>query len=442
MTRPLAGAGGRGAVLRTVVDSLVAAGHVVRCAVVGGPAVPEPVPGAASVHRLPDVALLDVLTGRHARRRGLRSWNERLYWSPAAAAAVRRLVAEHAVDLVVADGVRLAAHAEDSGAPWFVDLDDLLSERYELWRTRRMDLHQLLGHRRPGGPAATALRAVPVRRLLRTEARALREREVDLARRAPGVSLVSGVEAARLAERSGAAVRALPMAVSTAVHRDWHPGGLPAPLDRRLVFPGSLTAFANEEAVRWWAEELEPALRAHGLRGWQLHVFGEVPAQVAARVRAPSVVLRGAMPRERLHAELVRHALLLAPQREALGLTVKVVEAAALGLVPVTTPQGASGLGAEPGRDLLLFGDGDDLARVLGDVERWAREDPAALSALASRARAWAASSFSPAVLTGRWARVVEDLVPGAPASPASAPAGAVVPAARRTPHPTRGGTR
>ncbi|WP_432563236.1 glycosyltransferase [Kineococcus sp. SYSU DK003] len=414
MTRPLAGAGGRGLVLRTIVDSITGAGHEVVCAVVGGPADPVPVDRSVATHRLPDVRWWEVL-GPAAARRGLRSGNERLYWSPRVAAEVRRLVEVERIDAVVADGVRLAPYAEDSGRPWFVDLDDLLSDRYDLWRSRAMDLHQLLGHRRPTSRlAAEVLRRVPVGRVLALEARRLREREDVLARTAHGTSLVSPTEAARLAERVGVEVQALPMAVTAQVRRQWTGG---APLDRRLAFPGSLTAFANEEAVRWWIDELEPALRAHGLQGWELHVFGEVPDAVRARVGAPSVVLRGAFDRERLHTELVQHSFLLAPQREALGLTVKVVEAAVLGLVPLTTPQGASGMGVAHGDQMLLFRDGDGLARALGTLERWAAEGGSQTAELAGRAHAWARSSFAAEVLTRRWGAVVEGLVPGAAAS-------------------------
>lgn len=408
MTRPLAGAGGRGLVLRTIVDSLAGAGHDVVCAVVGGPAVPVPVDRSVATHRLPDVRWWEV-AGPAARRRGLRSWNERLYYSPRVSAAVRAVVASERVDAVIADGIRLAPYAEDSGRPWFVDLDDLLSDRYDLWRTRAMDLHQLLGHRRPtSAPAAALLRRVPVGRVLGVEARRLRAREDALARTAHGTSLVSPTEAERLSERAGVAVRALPMAVTAAVRREWTAG---APLDRRLAFPGSLTAFANEEAVRWWLDELEPALRAHGLSGWELHVFGDVPESVRARVSGPSVVLRGSFDREGLHAELVQHSFLLAPQREALGLTVKVVEAAVLGLVPLTTPQGASGMGVRHGEQMVLFRDGEELARALATLERWAAEGGGATAELADRAHTWARSSFAAEVLTRRWGAVVDELV-------------------------------
>ncbi|WP_432515265.1 glycosyltransferase [Kineococcus sp. SYSU DK001] len=411
MTRPLAGAGGRGLVLRTIVDSLAGAGHDVVCAVVGGPDDVVPVDRSVATHRLPDVRWWEV-AGPAAARRGLRSFNERLYYSPRVQRAVQRIVAAERIDAVVADGVRLAPYAEDSGRPWFVDLDDLLSDRYDLWRSRSMDLHQLLGHRRPASPVASALlRRVPVGRVLAREAARLRAREDELARTAHGTSLVSPTEAARLAERAGVDVQALPMAVTAQVQRQWAGG---AALDRRLAFPGSLTAFANEEAVRWWIEELEPALRANGLDGWQLHVFGEVPESVRPRVTAPSVVLRGAFDRERLHTELVQHSFLLAPQREALGLTVKVVEAAVLGLVPITTPQGASGMGVSHGDQVLLFRDGEGLARALATLERWAAEGGAQTAQLAGRAHTWARRGFAAEVLTRRWAAVVEQLV-GAP---------------------------
>lgn len=407
MTRPLAGAGGRGMVLRTIVDSVTAAGHEVVAAVVGGPATPDPVPGAVATHRLPDAPLFGVLTGRAARRRGLSSFNERLYFAPRITAAVRAIVDAERVDVVVADGVRLAAYAEDSGRPWFVDLDDLLSERYDLWRRRAMNLHQLLGHRRPANRwAAAVLRRVPVRPVLSAEAERLRRREIEIARTAHGTSLVSPVEAARLAERSGVDVEALPMAVTSTVTRTWGGPGL----DRRLAFPGSLTAFANEEAVQWWITDLEPRLRAAGLHGWELHVFGEVPDEARARVQVPGVVLRGAFSRDELHAELVQHQFLLAPQREALGLTVKVVEAAVLGLVPVTTPQGASGMGVEHGEQVMLFRDGDGLARVLATLERWASDGGGATAALAARATAWATASYSEQTLTDRWAGVISRL--------------------------------
>ena len=410
-TRPLgAPVTGRKVVLQTIVTSLVSLGYRVVVAAFGHPdgdRTGEDL-GAAEVLWLQGPAPHQVAASAVGRRRGW-SLNELLWWSPRSSQELRAFADTHGVDLVVADGVRTARYAEELGLPWFCDLDDLLSDRYQGWADRDLRLSDIVGFRAPRSAALLRLLgrfgAAPV---LRREAARLRRREVEVASAADGVSLVSAHDAATLRTRSGRGVTDLPMAVSVDVQRDWREHD---PADRRLAFTGALNWWPNLEAVTFWSEELHPELLRRGLTGYELHVYGDAPESARSRLDGRAVVLHGRKTQPELRTELSGYPLLLVPQREAMGLTTKIIEAALIGTVVLSTRLGASGMSVEDRREVLLFDDVDELEAQL----RWVSEHPEELPAIADRARRWAAAHYSAAAVADRWRLAFQDAFPDHP---------------------------
>ncbi len=237
-TRSLGGpVTGRKVVLRTIVESLTTLGYRVVVAAFGdadadGGAMAA---GAVAVHQLRSPSPWRVLSNAIARHR---KWtlNELLWWHPRTSADLDELVARYDIGLVVADGLRVTPYAQRLGRPWFVDLDDLLSDRYTAWARRRMSIGGILGFRRPKGPVLQALLdRVPAGALLRLESARVRAREIEVAQTASGVSLVSAVEGRRLAARTGREIANLPMALS--VVPDGH-GPVPEPTTAAWHTPG------------------------------------------------------------------------------------------------------------------------------------------------------------------------------------------------------------
>ena len=133
-------------------------------------------------------------------------------------------------------------------------------------------------------------------------------------------------------------------------------GASPYPADTRaIVFTGAMDYWANVDAVVWFAKEAFPAIRsAH--REVKFYIVGARPsAEVQALAKELNVVVTGSVPDTRPY--IAHAALAVAPLRIARGIQNKVLEAMAMGKPTIVTPEALEGIGAEPGRELLLAAD-------------------------------------------------------------------------------------
>jgi sugar transferase (PEP-CTERM/EpsH1 system associated) len=151
-----------------------------------------------------------------------------------------------------------------------------------------------------------------------------------------------------------------------------------------VLFTGAMDYAANVEAVVWFARVVLPALRRRRPEV-RFVVCGARPTR---RVRAlaresPGVVtVTGRVADVRPY--LQHAACAVAPLRVARGIQNKVLEAMAMAKPTVVTPEALRGLGAEPGREVLVA-DGAD-AFVGATL---AALDAGAAAPLGARARAW-----------------------------------------------------
>lgn len=388
---------GRIVVLRTHADALAALGHDVTVAVVA------PRPAADSdwtrrfrtVHvrspRLPSVAASAV----RALTVGRGSLNEALFVDRSVRRRVTGLVAGTGADLVVLDSLRLAGAVAGGTVPVVVDLDDLLSVRYERLRTTaRSDPRAVLGFAAARIP--TSLRG-PVARaavlLLGWEARRMAAREQQVSASVDAVSLVSRTEAALLAERTGREVAWLPPAVPV-------PAEPVAPQDG-LVFLGGLDYLPNLQALRFYRDEVLPWLDAGDPRQ-VLHVVGHCPDDARAELAMPGIELHGYV--DDLHAALGRR-LLVAPLVAGGGVKLKVLDGMAHGLPVAGTPGAFEGLDLPDGLDLQAA-DGPGLARLVRELAG----DPERCREVGLRARSVVRREFSAEAAARRWAALLATL--------------------------------
>jgi sugar transferase (PEP-CTERM/EpsH1 system associated) len=122
--------------------------------------------------------------------------------------------------------------------------------------------------------------------------------------------------------------------------------------ERALVFTGAMDYWPNIDAVQWFASDVFPQLLAAN-PALRFVIVGARPTPAVLALAAnPGVTVTGTVPDVRPY---IHHAeICVAPLRIARGIQNKVLEAMAMARPVVVSPQALEGIGAVPGRELLL----------------------------------------------------------------------------------------
>lgn len=188
----------------------------------------------------------------------------------------------------------------------------------------------------------------PMNLLYRREAERLLAFEREVAARADAAVFVSEEEAAlfrRLAPEAAARIYGIDNGVDTDYFSPERSYPNPyAEGERHLVFTGAMDYRANVDAVCWFADQVFPRIVARVPEA-RFTIVGARPAPAVQHLgRQAGVTVTGTVPDVRpwqAHA-----ALAVAPLRIARGVQNKVLEAMAMGLPVVATPQAIDGLRA------------------------------------------------------------------------------------------------
>ncbi|MFM5918330.1 MAG: TIGR03087 family PEP-CTERM/XrtA system glycosyltransferase [Novosphingobium sp.] len=207
------------------------------------------------------------------------------------------------------------------------------------------------------------------------EGRLLAAEEARLARRADVSLFVSNEEAAlfraRLLpqDRLECEVRALRNGIDAAL---FDPGkvvpaaAMTAAQSPRLIFTGQMDYAPNIEAARRVIERLLPIIRKTCPEA-SFHVVGRNPPEsLKALGGTPGVVIHGAV--DDMRSYLAAADLALVPLELARGVQNKVLEAMAMQLPVVLTPEAATGIGGSDGRHYVVADSDEDLARCITDL--------------------------------------------------------------------------
>ncbi|MEO8346504.1 MAG: glycosyltransferase, partial [Betaproteobacteria bacterium] len=195
--------------------------------------------------------------------------------------------------------------------------------------------------------------------LARAAARAKRDEELALIRKADVTLVVSPFEQALLDEL---VPDARVMVLST-IH-ELLPAGKPFAEREGLVFIGGFQHPPNTDAVLWYAREILPRVR-EALPGTKTYIVGsKVPANVRA-LAAEDFIVTGYVPDVTSYFTGCRASI--APLRYGAGVKGKINLAMSYGLPVIATTPSIEGMHLDPGEDVLV---GDDAATFAAEIVR------------------------------------------------------------------------
>jgi sugar transferase (PEP-CTERM/EpsH1 system associated) len=202
-------------------------------------------------------------------------------------------------------------------------------------------------------------KSFPMSWLYRYEARQLLRYERQVARDYDASLFVSAPEAElfrSLAPESSPKIGYFSNGVDTEYFSPDQPHANPyAAGERALVFTGAMDYWPNIDAVKWFAAEVFPLVRQR-FADARFYIVGSRPAPaVQALAQQPGVVVTGTVPDVRPY--ISHAAVAVAPLRIARGVQNKVLEAMAMAIPVVVSPQALEGIDAVPGSELVLAED-------------------------------------------------------------------------------------
>jgi glycosyltransferase involved in cell wall biosynthesis len=141
----------------------------------------------------------------------------------------------------------------------------------------------------------------------------------------------------------------------------------------RVIFAGVMNTAPNVSAAEFLAQEVMPRVRSL-IPCAQLAIVGRAPIRAVRRLaQEPGVEVIGEV--DDMRAWLTASRVCACPMVSGTGIKNKVLEAMACGVPCVVTPRALSGLGAIPGRDLLV---GESPADLASSIARLLRNERAA----------------------------------------------------------------
>ena len=257
----------------------------------------------------------------------------------------------------------------------------------------------------------------PVKRLyMREQWRRMLRHERAECRRFDHVVAVSPQDAAVFRGEFGlASVSDVPTGVDTEFFR---PSGAEPREPRGLVFTGSMDWMPNEDAIRFFVDQILPPLRAR-VPDVTLTVVGRnPPAAIRALAETdPTIRVTGSVPDVRPYIE--RAAVFVVPIRVGGGTRLKIFEAMAMERPVVSTTIGAEGLPVRDGVDALLA----DEPQAFADAVAALLLDPARAAAIGDAAAAAVRAEYGWDGVAARFAAICQAVAGRTDPTAASAPA-------------------
>jgi polysaccharide biosynthesis protein PslH len=189
------------------------------------------------------------------------------------------------------------------------------------------------------------------RRYLLTQWRRMRAFEARECRRYDHVVVVSPEDRDLVSQQYGVrSVSDVPTGVDTTYFR---PGGKQLRNPHSMVFTGSMDWIPNEDAIRFFVQQILPQIR-RAVPDARVTVVGRnpSPALLALAQREPGVTVTGRVMDVRPYME--QAALYIVPLRIGGGTRLKIFEAMAMGLPVLSTRVGAEGLPVTHDRNIIL----------------------------------------------------------------------------------------
>jgi glycosyltransferase involved in cell wall biosynthesis len=233
------------------------------------------------------------------------------------------------------------------------------------------------------------LETVPWRKaLLEIEWRKLRSREAAACREADLTIAVSEHDRDRLAAMAPSAQVAW---IPTGVDTDYFHPSLNRERPHHMAFSGSMDWHPNEDAVRYFMNDILPLVRRR-VPDASFSIVGRNPsAELTAAAREAGAHVTGTL--DDIRPAIAEAALCVVPLRAGSGTRLKIFEAMAMGKAVVSTTVGAEGLDITPGHHFAVADGAEAFAEaviaLLEDQDRRQRMATAA-RALVDERYSWA----------------------------------------------------
>lgn len=186
---------------------------------------------------------------------------------------------------------------------------------------------------------------------------------------------------------------------------DYQINGVPSGNERLSIsFIGSLDWTPNVEGLRWFLQEIWPALRKH----WpelQLHIAGRNTPPWLLDYQKPGVVVHGEVPDA---AEFIQqHPVMVVPLLSGSGMRAKILEGMALGKIVLTTTLGLEGIDARHAEQVLVA----DTSRAFLQNISFLQKHPEKIVDIGKQARCMVAEQYDSNQLGVQLLRIYQEAV-------------------------------
>lgn len=266
------------------------------------------------------------------------SLQESMFYCRNTMSAICEIFQNEKPDVVYCDMLRTSSYAVNLKAPRkVIDLDDMLSIRYQRFYRQTNDNFDLLGSF--GSLLGRPLRKVTnlfLKPILLLESRLISTREKTVLNDFDAVALVSPLEASNLTKREVKKVYALPPMISVSELK-WQ---YKQSAVKKLLFVGNLTTNQNFASIKYIIEKVLPSLSTYDIK-FELEIIGKYDHRIES-LKREGVHFHGFV--ESLTDIYTSVDLLLAPIAFGTGIKLKIIEAISYGLPIATNSVGAEGI--------------------------------------------------------------------------------------------------
>lgn len=283
-----------------------------------------------------------------------------LYFSKSNVNQIRQLCSEHGFDAAITDMIRTAPyiHGIDSVPVKILDMDDLLSKRYE--RELKADSDPNFIGQYSKKVSGLANRIIPLIKntVLKSEIKRLIYSEQYYAGLYDHVIFVSDKETKELNARLQ---QNKCVTVTTGVDYDYFSEEVNAvKKENALSFIGNLEYPPNVDSLKLIVNEVLPYVSAPV----KLFVVGKAPEEVRSQFNG-QVEFLGMVDDMRTHVKATR--IFLSPIAYGSGIKTKILEAMAMGLPVLTNSIGAEGINITSGINAVVS---DDMEFLANEIDR------------------------------------------------------------------------
>lgn len=308
--------------------------------------------------RIPEISV-NLIT-RHSK-----SLQENLFFSRRSARKIRTAIAGFQPDIIVADMIRCGQFVDDIGIPKVLEMDDLLSARYERFAHSTSSDDNLLGTFASILPrsitTAVNYRLKPL--VLRYEAGKMRRREMAAVCTFDAVTLVSVSETQKLCAMTGGK-NIFPVPPTVDKISDGKLADVTYPC--KLLFLGNLSTNQNLSSIKFIVDEVLPILDKIGF-SYNFDICGSHDSRAERIVGGNSQVrLLGYV--DSIDEIFRSHDIFLTPITFGSGIKTKILDAMSYGLPVITNDVGIEAIPGVDGKDYINANHPEEIAQAVIDL--------------------------------------------------------------------------